>query len=89
MTMQEAMDIINNKPKGYMVVFEWIDGSILKSDYFPDGDGGEKLIEAEWEAWELANRFAKVTKGRTCNIYVVDDKFSPVEGYEDRQIANR
>ena len=89
MKMQEAMDLINNKPKGYMVSFEWIQGGILASDHFPDKHAGETLIPTEWEAWELAERFAKVTKGKTCNIYVTNERFGPVENYKVREIKNR
>jgi len=88
MKMQEAMDIINNKPKGFMVHFEWCGDGFLRTDYFPDKHAGESLIPTEHEAWELADRFARVTKGKTCNIYVVDSQFIPVKDYEIRKIAN-
>ncbi len=90
MKMQEAMNIINNKPKGFMVSLEWVkSGGILASDHFPDKHGGETLIPTEWEAWELADRFARVTRGLAVNIYVVDDTFKPVEEYKKRKIINR
>ena len=89
MKMQEAMNEINNKPKGYMVSFEWYGDGFLRSDHFPDKHGGEALIETESEAWELADRFARATKGKTCNLYVVGHNFTPVEGYKDRYILNR
>ena len=89
MKMQEAMDIINNKPKGFMVSFEWYGDGMLRSDHFPDKHNAEPLIPTEWEAWELADRFARATKGKTCNIYVTDNTFSPVKDYENRKIINR
>ena len=89
MKMQEAMDILNNKPKGFMVHFEWCGDGFLRSDYFPDKHAGEPLIKTEHEAWELARAFAKATKKRTCNLYVVNNDFTPVYGYAAREIANR
>lgn len=89
MKMQTAMGMINNKPKGFMVHFEWIDRGCLSSDYFPDKHADEPLIETEYEAWKLAHKFARVTKGKACNIYVIDHTFSPVKDYEDREIKNR
>ena len=88
MKMNEAMALIN-KPKGFMVSFEWWGDGFLRSDYFPDKHAGEALIASEEEAWKLAARFAVATKGKTCNIYVVDDRFSPVPCYEIRKIKNR
>ena len=89
MKMQEAMDMINNKPKGYKVAFEWCGDGMLRSAYFPDGGPGDLLIATEHEAWELADRFARATVGKTCNLYVVDHTHHPVEGYKAREIANR
>ena len=89
MKMQDALDIIHNKPKGFMVHLEWDDGRFLRTDYFPNSlNSKEELIPTEWEAWELAERFAKATKGRTRNLYVVDASFNPVKGYEQRKILN-
>lgn len=89
MKMQDAMDLIHGKPNGYMVHFEWIKSPFLNSDYFPDKHAGETLIPHEHEAWELAERFSRVTKGRTCDIYVIDDRFMPVNDYQLRMIKNR
>lgn len=89
MKIQEAMDIIHNKPKGFMVSFEWCGDGLLRSDHFPDKRAGEPLIPTEHEAWELADRFARATKGKTCNLYVVDSSSSPVKDYKKRIIANR
>jgi hypothetical protein len=87
MKLQDALDIMHNKPKGFRVAFEWCGDGFLRSDYFPDR--GEPLIATECEAWDLAERFARVTRKRTCNLCVVDADYRPVPGYEDREIANR
>lgn len=87
----EALRIIadGERPKGYMVHWERKDGNILTSDYFPDKHGGEELIQSEDEAWRLAQKLAAATVGRFVNVYVVDDKFSPVSSYRERMIENR
>ena len=86
MKMKEAMEIINGN-KGFMVSFEHVEGGLLRSDYFPDKD--EKLIDSESEAWLLAHSFAAKTKGRCVDIYVVDNSFCPVKGFEKKKITNR
>jgi hypothetical protein len=87
MKLQDAMDLIHNRPQGFRVAFEWCGDEFLRSDYFPDRE--ESLISTEAEAWELADRFARVTRGRTCNLYVVDYRYMPVTDYKLRKIANR
>jgi hypothetical protein len=89
MKMNEALEIINSKPKGFMVTFEWAKDGMLTSDHFPDKNGGEKLILNEEEAWDLARKFAKKTLDKCVNIYVVDDEFNPVPLYKERTIRNR
>jgi len=90
MKYYEALKIINEGMNlGYMVSFEWKRGGILASDHFPDKHAGEKLIETEEEAWELARKFASQTKGKVVNIYVVYGDFTPVKNYKDRYIENR
>lgn len=89
MKMKDAMNEIYNKPKGYMISFEWCGDGFLRGDYFPDKHDGEELIQTEREAWDLAYRFAIATKGRTCNLYVIDHNFKPVDGYKKRYIKNR
>jgi len=86
--MSEALSIIDGKPQGFMVSFEWKRGYILTSDHFPDKHAGEPLIETEVEAWELARTFAKKTKGKCVNIYIINHEFSPVRGYECKKIEN-
>lgn len=89
MKLKDAKRIIfeGMKPRGYRVHFERVEGRILASDYFPER--GEPLIEHEEEAWTLAMQFAAATVGNKVNIYVVDERWSPVPGYEKRKINNR
>lgn len=89
MKMAEAKKVIYEgmKPRGYRVSFERVDGRILTTDHFPERD--EPLIEHEEEAWQLAAQFAQATTGKCVNIYVVDNKWSPVPGYVNRRIENR
>jgi hypothetical protein len=84
MNFKEAIDIIEKHERCFMVHFEVVEGGLLHSDYFPDKHAGERLIPTEIEAWELASRFAKATDDNYVNIYVIDDKFKPVNGYESR-----
>jgi len=85
MKMSEAKRIMDGRTKGYRVHFESVQGCCLLGDFFPDR--GEELIPTENEAWYLAHRFASRTRGRCVNIYVVDEDYKPVEGYE--KIKNR
>ena len=91
MKYYEALKIINEGLNpGFMVHFEWKKGGMLYSDYFPDKHAGEKLIESEEEAWELAKRFARKTVGKCVNIYVIKGSdFTPVDGYKNKEIENR
>lgn len=89
MKMRDALDRIEGKTTGFMVSFEWYGDGFLRSDHFPDKHSGEKLISSENEAWELCNKFAQAMKGKVCNLYVIDQNFSPVNGYEARKIENR
>ena len=85
MKINEAMSIIdNNKDSGYMVHFELRSKGCLISDYFPDKHAGEKLIETEDKAWDLAKKFAKSTNSDYTNIYVIDSDFRPVLNYEHK-----
>lgn len=86
MKMQKAMDLMNGKPDGFMVNFQWIQGCFVTDDYFPDKHAGEELIKSEHEAWELARYFAEATKGKTVNLYVTKRDFTPIEGYKDKMI---
>lgn len=87
MKLNEALAIINGKKrKGYMVHFEVREGGVLRSDYFPDKHEREPLIQTEEEAWSLAKRFADSTDENTVNIYVVDNTFSPVSGYDNKRL---
>ena len=88
MKFQEALDIINKKEKGYMVSFEVRERGLLRSDHFPDKHADELLIPTEDEAWRLAERFAKATGSDTVNIYVIDNTFSPVKGYDKKKLKS-
>lgn len=89
MKMKEAKDIINKKPEGFMVHFEWCGDGFLRSDYFPDKHAGEDLILEETEAWLLAIKFSEAMKRKICNVYVIDANFSPVDGYAKKLIGFR
>ena len=85
MKLKEAMDIIETKEKGFRVHFEIREGSTLRSDFFPERE--EDLIKSEVEAWELAKRFAKAVDPKIyVNIYVTDETFSPVQGYDLKKL---
>lgn len=90
MRFAEAQAIIRAgaiKPKGFRVHFERVEGRFLCGDYFPER--GEPLIETESEAWKLAKKFAAASKGQYVNLYVVDEKWGPVENYAKLRIDNR
>jgi len=88
MKLKDAIKIIlsESHTTGYMISFEQKDGSVLRSDHFPDKNAGEELIEDLDTAWKLAELFAEKTRGKTVNVYVIDDKFRPVAGYEKRKM---
>jgi len=88
MRMNKAISIIKGDA-GFMVNFEHVKSGFLLSDHFPDKHAGERLIETEDEAWDLARKFADKTKGKCVNIYVTDHDFMPVDGYEEKEIKNR
>ncbi len=91
MKMSKALKIIEEgiEPEGFMVHFEWKKDGFLRSDYFPDKHAGEILIKTEKEAWILAREFSKKTKGKSVNLYVIDQTFHPVSGYRSKYIKNR
>lgn len=88
MKMSEARRIIElgrMPPKGYMVAFWRVNDSNMETDHFPDKHAGEDLIPTEFEAWALAEEFAKATVGTCLDVRVVDNLFHPVS---DRRIKN-
>jgi len=90
MRLDEAKKAIYEgvKPRGYRVAFERVEGRILAGDHFPERD--EPPFKHEAEAWEWAEKFAKATKGRNVNLYVVDaETWVPVPDYVSRKIDNR
>ena len=84
MKMREALDIIDGKPRGYMVSFERREGCMLGSGHFPDKYAGEPLIESEWQAWDLARRFAATAPPEYIHICVIGHDFVPLKGYRER-----
>lgn len=86
MKLAEALKIIDKKERGFMVSFEKREGDILRADKFPDTDAGEPLLKTAEEAWKLAERFANATDENIVNIYVIDNTFSPVPGYEIKKL---
>lgn len=73
---------------GYRVSFDVIEGSMLRSDMVPDRS--EPAIANEAEAWNLAGRLARATRGRFVNFYVIyASNYSPVPGYKKKEIVNR
>lgn len=89
MKMTTALEIINREDKGFMVHFDEVKGAMLHSGYFPEKHEGEKLIETADEAWELAKSFAKKTKGKFVNIYVIGSDFRPLPDHSKNTILNR
>ncbi len=87
MEIKEAMEIMEGRPIGFRVHFEKVGGGSLTSDFFPNRE--EKLISTEIEAWRLANSFSTHTFGKYVNIYVIDQNFRPVPGYEAKKSPNR
>lgn len=79
MKMVEAFAVMYGSNDGFMVSFEWIEGSILRSDHFPDKSAGEELIKTKDEAWGFANMFALKTFNRAVNIHVIDVNFSSID----------
>jgi hypothetical protein len=67
---------------GYLVHFEKIEGSTLAADYFPEASSGEEPFETVEDAVAMGAEYAKATKGKTCNFYLVrSDNFKPVNGW--------
>lgn len=89
MRYKDAVKIIDcGLNPGYVVSFEWLRNGCLHSDYFPDKD--EDSIDTEYEAWDLARKFADMTRGRCVNINVRRrDTFLPASGDESKTIKNR
>lgn len=83
----KIMKITPKSKKGFMVSFEKkVRGRTYMSDHFPDKKSGEALISTEKEAWSLANKFAEATDDNYINIFVIDEYFSPVEGYYEKTL---
>ncbi len=87
MKTKDAMRMIEDHERGFMVHFEVDTGNILRTDYFPDKSEGEELINDVEEAWTLAKRFAKAGENHNIvNVYVVNQDARPVTDYEKRKL---
>jgi hypothetical protein len=85
MKTKDAMRMIDDHERGFMVHFEVQTGSVLPADYFPDRSEGEELITDEEKAWTLAKRFAKAGENQNIvNVYVVNQHAKPVADYKER-----
>jgi hypothetical protein len=85
MKFEDALRIIRESERGFRVHFEIREGGILTTDYFPARD--EPMIKDLRLASDFAKRFAMaVDKEKYVNIYVVDETYSPVPGYQDHII---
>lgn len=86
MKLTDAFNIIEgHEQRGFRVSFERRENGLLHGDCFPARD--EDGIDTEYEAWNLAERFAATdpTGSRFVNIYVVHARNgSPVDGYRKR-----
>ena len=90
MKLDEAMQIISagiQKPIGFAVIFAVEDGRITRFDSFPDVAGGEAPIQAEQQAWGLAQAFAAMTVGRCIDVCVI--RTENEERLPGRHISNR
>lgn len=84
MKMQEYYDKIDGR-KQYRVHFEWHDGNLLRSDYFPER--GETAFVSETTAWSYAKEWAETMGKKVANIYVVNaEDWCPVEGYREKML---
>jgi len=82
MKMEEVERLIlEHNNSGFMVSFDWYGDGLLRRDWFPDKNAGEKLIETKEEANELAEKFALAMKGKVCNLYVMNRIFECIEDY--------
>ena len=97
MKYEDALNIIDPRPDiedtgDYAVTFECQEGSVLRSDHFPDLHAGEKPIVGLKSAWQHAKKFAACTDDSIVNVYVIHalgkNRFSPVKGY-DAQLLKR
>jgi len=89
MKIKEAVAIMNGHQEtqeGFLVhFFEKLKGALLRR-HFPDIKSGEKLIETEEKAWELARKFTDTTSDeKFVHIYVTDQHHCPVNGYKQKQ----
>ena len=68
---------------GYLVHFEHCGDGLLRSDYFPEVRLDEEPFKTREEAEMVGVKYAKATKGKTCNFYLIrSDSFTPVGGWK-------
>lgn len=85
MNIEEASNLINKVPKGFRVRYGKIKSCFLGYGQFPE----DSLIPHEELAWTWAKLIADAAKGEIVDLYVIDDRGRPVDGYEKRKIVNR
>ncbi len=83
MKLQTAHDLMYHR-KCYRVHFEKRELGLLYTDYFPERD--EPAFVTEEEAWKWAREFATKSPLEYVNIYVVDEHWRPVPGYQERRL---
>ena len=68
---------------GYLVHFEHCGNGLLRGDFFPEVRLGEEPFQTKEEAEMVGVKYAKATKGKTCNFYLVrSDSFASVGGWK-------
>lgn len=74
---------------GFIVSFERKVGRTLYCEHFPSIDDNI-LIDTEEKAWEIAKQISEITFDNDyesfVNIYVTNEKFSPVDGYREKSL---
>jgi len=85
MDAQRMIEAVEKAKTGYLVHFEHRGDGVLRSDYFPAIQEGEKPFSNSEVAWDYAERFAKaMTSARCVNVYVTQADFTPVDDYRRR-----
>lgn len=67
----------------YLVHFELIKDGILIADHFPNVEDGEEGFSNIKDAIKIGEKYAKATRGYTCNFYLIrSDNFTPVGNWK-------
>lgn len=80
------LKIMKSRP-GFRITYEILEDGVLKSHHFPTIQ--YPPIYKEEEAWRKAKEFSEMAHDNVFNIYVVDDRFSPVAGHEEKKLRPR